>query len=220
MSPCFDIKQLIVQSVEQRHIVLTIPWITEYLAMLDLITLKLPYYISVNKMLFHLYKNYNQFEKNCSCNTLLVKFSLGWLFELPHFPDSEFFTYLYATDDFQINLENSDNAAQFLDNLKIVDQHILYTFCPYLEEIKKLLLTDATNNNTTVKHITPVTTILSGDEVTKRKAEVSVKKIEIGNFFFKKLSVNIAVVKFSATVRRSIFQRTTSICQKDRGVCE
>lgn len=147
--------------------------------MLDFVTLKMSYYISVHKTLFQLYKKYNSSEKNCSYNTLLVKFSLGWLFELSHFPDLEFFSNLYATEDFLWNLEKNKNV-KFMDDVKIVDQHILYTFCPFLEEIKKLLLTDVTNNNPTVKHITPVSTVQPGDGLTKKKIEVS--EIEIGVF--------------------------------------
>lgn len=174
--PYFDIKQHIAQSVEQRHIIVTIPWVTEYLAMLDFITLKMPYYISVHKILFQVYKQYNKTEKNCSYNTLLVKFSLGWLFELPHFPDLEFFANLYGTDNFQQKFHNINKNNKYIDDLNIVDQHILYTFCPFLEEIKKLLLTDVTNNNATVKHITPVSTIQSGEELTKKKLEVNNRK--------------------------------------------
>lgn len=146
--------------------------------MLDFITLKTPYYISVHKILFQLYKKFINYEKKTSYNILLVKFSLGWLFELPHFPDSEFFTSLYETNNLQESLEKVNKNDKLMDDLKIVDQHILYTFCPFLEEIKKLLLTDVTNNNATVKHITPVSAIHSGKEITQKKLEVSKKIVD------------------------------------------
>lgn len=192
IQPSLDIKQLIINSMEQRHATLTIPWITEYLAMLDFLTLRLSYYNSVHKILFRIYRRYIKSSKKLSYNRSLVRFSLGWLFELPHFPDTEFFSHLSEADNIEMDFENKQNGEKMLDDLELVDQNILYTFCPYLEEIKKLLLTDVSNNNATVKHITPVTTIHSGKEITKRKLEVC-KKIKIssymlfrGNYYFQR----------------------------------
>lgn len=162
--------------MDERHTILTVPWVTEYLAMMDFLTLRLPYYISVFKILFQLYRKDNRSKKNWPYNILLVKFSLGWLFELPHFPDVEFFTYLNETDKLPINFSCSEKKETMLDDLKIVDQNILYTFCPFLDDIRKLLLTDIVNSNATVKHITPVTTIQSGEEIAKKKIEVSEDK--------------------------------------------
>lgn len=150
---------------------MTIPWISDYLAMLDFVTLRLPYYTSVYKLLFMLYKTCNHYMKSGSYNNSLVKFSLGWLFELPNFPDTEFYTNLNEMD-IPLEIKNSNNKR--LDDLQMVDQHILYTFCPFLEEIKKLLLSDVSSNNTTVKHITPVTTLQSAEQITKKKLEVKV----------------------------------------------
>lgn len=167
-------KQLIISAIEQHHAILTIPWLTEYLAMLDFSTLRLSYYISVYKVLFQLYRTYNQDIKHDSYNNALIRFSLGWLFELPHFPDSEFFTYLSETEITMTNFKKKANKVRTLDDLEIVDQNMLYIFCPYLEEIKKLL-TDVSNSQTKVKHITPVTAIQSGQEISRRKMEVSLK---------------------------------------------
>lgn len=159
--------------MEEHHVVLTIPWITEYLAMLDFLTLRLSYYMSVHKILFQLYKNYNHYGKHSSYTISLVKFSLGWLFELSHFPDTDFFNEMCKTANIDTHFTKKKVKEKMLDDLEIVDQNILYMFCPYLEEIKKLLLTDVSNNHVTVKHITPVTTIQSAEEISKKKIEVS-----------------------------------------------
>lgn len=141
--------------------------------MLDFLSLRLPYYISVYKILFNLYRTYYQYERCYFYNVSLVRLSLGWLFELPHFPDMEFFAHLNETESFQNSSENKEREKKALDDLQIVDENLLYTFCPYLEEIKKVLLTDAVNSQATVKHITPVTAIQYGQEIAKKKIEVS-----------------------------------------------
>lgn len=141
--------------------------------MFDYVTIRLPYYEAVHKILFGLYRDCNQCSKNFTYNGCLVKFSLGWLFELPHFPYSDFFSYLSCHKTAN-DLANLLGTAKDLDHIAIIDQNILYMFCPYLDEIKQLLLTDVSSNASSAKHITPVTTIQSVEDVTKKKLVVRV----------------------------------------------
>ncbi|KAJ8939318.1 hypothetical protein NQ314_011176 [Rhamnusium bicolor] len=183
-APCFNMEQLLVDSLKQNNAILTVPWVTDYLSMLDYVTLRLSYNISIYKILFDLYKNYEtSFEtSNYNYNISLVRFCLGWLFELPHFPDSEYFNFCTSTNsvDFkQIGRQKGQKTktkckeikSKALDELNIVDQNILYICCPYLEEIKRLLSSNALNTNVTVKHITPVTAVQSSNEITKKRIE-------------------------------------------------
>lgn len=140
--------------------------------MLDFITLRLPYYSSVLEILFKLYRTYRNPLHKYDYNGSLVRFSLGWLFELPHFPDSEFYNF-FLSESSTVQYYKKSHDKSSLDSLIIIDQNILYTFCPYLERIKKILMTTSLNNTVTVKHITPVTAIHSSEKITKKRIEVS-----------------------------------------------
>ncbi|XP_060532788.1 codanin-1 isoform X3 [Cylas formicarius] len=156
--PPLDVKSLLNASIRSKTTILTIPWLVKYLAMLDYVTLRLPYYVSVNEILVQLYRN---------ARAPLLVFCLGWLFELPHFPDGEYFSIHF--EGVQCPTEQFSEADSYLDDLEIVGQNVLYLCCPYLDEIKKLLCADSSGNKVSVKHITPVSEVeTSGDAVRKK----------------------------------------------------
>ncbi|CAG9815027.1 unnamed protein product [Phaedon cochleariae] len=159
--PSFDLTQCLATSVKQNTVVLTVPWTVEYLAMLDHVTLRLPCYVSVHRALFHLHRCYEGAEYNVA----LVRFSLGWLFELPHFPDGEYFDFQRRDDLVGMGRVGS------LDFTDVVDGNILYDCCPFLTKIKELLASSSVQNTVTVKHITPVTTSDSAESLLKRRSE-------------------------------------------------
>lgn len=68
-------------------------------------------------------------------------------------------------------MEKKCPNAKYLDGIKIVDQKILYSCCPYLEEIKKLLISNV-SNGITVKHITPLSTTDTSNEIEENKLKV------------------------------------------------
>ncbi|CAH1977785.1 unnamed protein product [Acanthoscelides obtectus] len=165
--PSLDIKCILEKSVQQNYRVLTIPWITKYLSMLDYVTLRLPYYMSCYRILFSIYKDAFKKKGDFDYNSILMKSCLGWLFELPQFPDLEYFHFCVSNYENQ----NSQHGSSGVDDINIIDQDILYAFCPYLDEIKKLLTSTSSKSNVTVKHITPVTAVQSFEQVHKKKFE-------------------------------------------------
>ncbi|VEN48881.1 unnamed protein product [Callosobruchus maculatus] len=165
--PPLDVKSILEKSVQQSCIILTIPWISKYLSMLDYVTLRLPYYMSCYRILFSIYRGVFKKKKGFDYNSVLIKSCLGWLFELPQFPDSE---YLHFCVDCKSDIEQPQNCSG-IDDINIVDQDILYAFCPYLDEIKKLLTSTSSKSSVTIKHITPVTAVRSFEQVNKKKFE-------------------------------------------------
>lgn len=161
--PNFDVKTLLENSIRRKSVIVCVPWLIKYLSMLDTVTLKLPYYIQVHSSLFWIYRN---FDWGPDPNIYLIKFCLGWLFELPHIPDHNYLHFCTET----LPSEQSTSKT-FIDQLEIVDQDILYFCCPYLDEIKKLLSATFTNHSISIKHITPVTAHQSPDEVARKKLE-------------------------------------------------
>lgn len=93
---------------------------------------------------------------------MLIKLCLGWLFELPNVPGSLYYNFEEPGERFTLN------------ELRLVDQNVLIVCCPYLKEIKKVLLSNAASNEgVTVKHITPLTAVQSPAKIAKKRLEVS-----------------------------------------------
>lgn len=162
LQPNFDLVSILSNAITKKSLVLTIPWITKYLSMLDNVTLRLPYYNTVFKQLFNVYRNVEITENNLE-GVMLIKLCLGWLFELPNVPGNLYYNY-----------EECCYERLFINELRLVDQNVLMVCCPYLKEIKKLLLLNAAGNEgVTVKHITPLTAVQSPARIAKKRLEVS-----------------------------------------------
>lgn len=92
-----DIKDILRKSIINQKLIITLPWIVQYIAMLDSVTLNLNYYREVFQMLYELYMmtiNYGNAPKLIMRPTSLfiVRSCLGWLFEQPQVPN-EYYNY-------------------------------------------------------------------------------------------------------------------------------
>lgn len=156
--------QLLSNAITKKTLVLTIPWLTKYLSMLDYVTLRLPYFLKLFKQLFCIYRTVEMRENNLD-SVMLIKFCLGWLFELPNVPGSLYYNF------------EEPSEKLILNELCLVDQNVLMVCCPYLKEIKKILFANAVGNvGATVKHITPLTAVQS-------PAKIARKRLEVKNFY-------------------------------------
>lgn len=171
-----DVKNVILNSIRESNLILSIPWVTEYLAMLDYVTVRLPYFTEVYELLFSLYASSFLLEQSVDKSSLiLIKFCLGWLFELPNFPSDQYFAWISKPLSRPLKFENSKRGQEIkLDHLDLIDQVVLFACCPYLEEIKKLLQMNNTRSGITVKHITPLTAAESYFEVTEKRLKVRI----------------------------------------------
>lgn len=203
------------------------------MAMLDYVTLRLETYKEVIYLLFEIYHFYGNEEKIYKSTNYFLKLCLGWLFELTNFPEVLYYTWLtdacLSSHEFKLKsdteTQNKDKIL-FLDEVDIVTQSVLNICCPYLQEIKKLLLSDATHNNNsnaTIKHIKPLTTVRSSNDVTSKRVQVSILIqlliFAITFFFFLKNQLeeaffNIQPVSIRKTVD-FISERVASACVKE-----
>ncbi|XP_030754792.1 codanin-1 [Sitophilus oryzae] len=176
-NPLLDVKSMLRKAISEKKLVLLIPWLTKYLSMLDQVSLRLPYYAALHQMLFELYLK-SHFDRGNSYSIAIMKFCLGWLFELPHFPDSDYFSFcskqVFTKTEFDSEILMRSNGHEpkedtNLDSLKLVNESVLYVCCPYLEEIRKLL--SSSGGKVSVKYITPVTAVESNSELLKKKLE-------------------------------------------------
>ncbi|KFM06378.1 Codanin-1, partial [Aptenodytes forsteri] len=179
--PVLDVLKLLRQSIRDQRSILTIPWIVEYLSLVDYIAPFLDYYRKVFCLLLQVYRlTVLSEEKEMSfLNKLLILAVLGWLFQVPSVPEELFFT----TDVRQEGLMmDTVTSAQALDSVPLVDQQLLYTCCPYLGELRKLLASfvagSGAKNGGFIRKITPTAaeSLAPKASVTQRKLQVELEQ--------------------------------------------
>ncbi|CAL8303763.1 unnamed protein product, partial [Boreogadus saida] len=136
--PVLDVCGLLRRCVGRGRAVLTLPWMVEFLSMLDFTGPLLPCYRGALGSLLLLYRGLvlGRGGEVCYLNKLLMVATLGWLFQIPVIPEDIFFT-----SDFTdvARLEDPPTGVQGLDCLPLVDQQLLYVCCPFLGEFRKIL---------------------------------------------------------------------------------
>uniref|UniRef100_A0A673CJC6 Codanin-1 C-terminal domain-containing protein n=1 Tax=Sphaeramia orbicularis TaxID=375764 RepID=A0A673CJC6_9TELE len=136
--PVLDVCAVLKNSVRRRRTILTIPWLVEFLSMLDFIGPLLLCYRTALGTLLLLYRRMilGRCGEMCYLNKLLMVSVLGWLFQIPVIPEDIFFTSEFTE---VAQLEDSCTSTTGLDCIPLVDQQLLYTCCPFLGEFRKLL---------------------------------------------------------------------------------
>ncbi|KAM9842817.1 codanin-1 [Aulostomus maculatus] len=136
--PVLDVCAVLRNSMRRKRTILTVPWLVEFLSMLDFVgPLLLCYRVALGTLLL-LYRRMllGRCGETCYLNKLLMVSVLGWLFQIPVIPEDIFFTGEFTE---VATLEESDIGAAGLDSIPLVDQQLLYTCCPFLGEFRKLL---------------------------------------------------------------------------------
>ncbi|KAL6105341.1 cdan1 [Pungitius sinensis] len=136
--PVLDVCAVLSNSMKRRRTILTVPWLVEFLSMMDFVgPLLLCYRTALGKLLL-LYRRMllGRCGEMCYLNKLLTVSVLGWLFQIPVIPEDIFFTNEFTE---VAKLEDSTTSAAGLDCIPLVDQQLLYTCCPFLGEFRKLL---------------------------------------------------------------------------------
>ncbi|XP_068437178.1 codanin-1 [Clinocottus analis] len=157
-APVLDVCAVLSNSMKRRRTVLTVPWLVEFLSMMDFIgPLLLCYRTALGKLLL-LYRRMllGRCGEMCYLNKLLMVSVLGWLFQIPVIPEDIFFTNEFTE---VAKLDDSATSAAGLDGILLVDQQLLYTCCPFLGEFRKLLAAfvsgSAAKSGGIIRKITP-----------------------------------------------------------------
>ncbi|GAB6020614.1 codanin 1 [Chamberlinius hualienensis] len=163
--PLFDVRGFLNSAIKSNTVVLAIPWLVDFLSMMDYFAPRIPYYNDVLRSCFGVYKFFMCIEdhNNNSYSKLLFRLILEWLFQVIRSAcdesacDSIMNTSL---ETFDTNAKN--NFGINSGHLKFVDERVLYLCCPFLLEFKYILL--EFNNgvgckSSSIRKITPVSTI-------------------------------------------------------------
>ncbi|KAK5857706.1 hypothetical protein PBY51_010933 [Eleginops maclovinus] len=173
-----DVCAVLSNSMKRRRTILTVPWLVEFLSMLDFIGPRLLCYRTALGKLLLLYRKMllGRCGEMCYLNKLLMVSVLGWLFQIPVIPEDIFFTNEFTE---VAKLEDGITSATGLDCIPLVDQQLLYTCCPFLGEFRKLLAAfvsgSAARSGGIIRKITPT----SADPKDMPTANRSQQKLQV-----------------------------------------
>ncbi|TSN67084.1 Codanin-1 [Bagarius yarrelli] len=180
-APALDVSAVLKSCVRRKRTVLTVPWLVEFLSMLDYTGPFLTCYKTALGLLLQIYRRMRlgQVEEHYYLNQMLLVAVLGWLFQIPVIPDDLFFSInMQEVED----LENHA-SSQGLDNLPLVDQQLLFTCCPYLAEFRKLLAAfvsgSASKTGGLIRKITPTSAEPRGPSINRSQQKLQALQIFI-----------------------------------------
>ncbi|XP_074985782.1 codanin-1 isoform X3 [Caretta caretta] len=179
--PVLDILKLLRRSILNRRTILTIPWVVEFLSLVDHFAPFLDYYGRVFSLLLQLYRCQvlSEDKEMSFLNKLLILAVLGWLFQVPSVPEELFFTSEVRQEGL---MRDTMTSAQALDSVPLVDQQLLYTCCPFLGELRKLLASfvagSGAKNGGFIRKITPTAaeSLAPKPSITQQKLQVELEQ--------------------------------------------
>lgn len=157
------------RALDGRKLLVTIPWLVEYLAMLDFITIRLDYYRELFRMLYTIYLRVNVVDgHNGLCvmpqSKFIIRTCLGWLFEHPAIPEDYYTFNMRATigaafvDD---ENEDEDMRMNCVGNDAELNSHLeslIHSACPFLADFRVAMMpqriTKAVSRTGRYRHIT------------------------------------------------------------------
>lgn len=109
---------------------------------------------------------------------IFLKLTLGWLFDLPHFPHESFYE---KFSEFKM-ADASVASVENIDSLDVIDESIIFESCPFLKDVNVLLVTSKPSQDakeaSSFRHITPVTMTLNPeDRIKNKEKEIQVRNI-------------------------------------------
>lgn len=133
--PPIDLEKRLKSSLTTNKILITIPWLVEYLINLDSVTLRLPSYESVIRILLSVNGN---LKGQFSASAYFLRLSLGRLFQSECFPRNFFYEFLNVDCDL---LEREI----LTDEVGDIAEEAFYECVPSLSALKKILSSGQTS---------------------------------------------------------------------------
>eukprot|EP00058_Branchiostoma_floridae_P011289 XP_002596777.1 hypothetical protein BRAFLDRAFT_73707 [Branchiostoma floridae] len=173
-----DIMKHLQDSLRQGRTILTLPWVVEYLSMMDPMAPKLDSYKEILSILLHIHRSIHHSPASyLSTSQLLVLLMLGWLFQVPAIL-TNMITLHPDADELVVPNFNRNNCIS-LDSIQVVDQQLLYTCCPYLGELRAVLMeydSGISSKGGSFRKITPLSFNQEPKEVSKQQIQLQLEE--------------------------------------------
>ena len=134
-TPGLDVAQCVQLAGEKGRLVLTLPWVIEFLSQLDQVAPSIPYYNSLYLKLAIMYQSRLSplAPSCCPLTAYFLSLYLGWLFEGKTFPREVLILAQVSSAPQQIVDE------EHLDQLEVVTLGLVMQCCPWVGEVKTVL---------------------------------------------------------------------------------
>ncbi|GAB0089283.1 Protein disks lost [Sergentomyia squamirostris] len=190
--PQFDILRILQSAKEENKLMITIPWLVEYLSMLDHVALQLDYYRKVMDLLYSLHVDLGVGRVPMTPTCLLVlRLCLGWLFDRPNIPADGYYDFrrrqgkLLPTKPSSKKRKNGkrENERSFMKNMNPTLESLLNVACPFLGDFRlSVMPTRATKAVSRTGRYRHITTKVTTESSTKKSTEHDNQKILIDAF--------------------------------------
>ncbi|CAL1277019.1 unnamed protein product [Larinioides sclopetarius] len=148
-----DLPNLLRKAISNNHVILTVPWVVEYLSLMDPQAVHLEYIQESLKILIDIYK-WNCLPVNGTYSILFLHIIIGWLLDILQYPKKHQMLLQ------PISIQYPETSNRGLDTVAVIDKQLIHSCCPYLIEFKVLVfnfLNDVKYKRETRK-ITPLST--------------------------------------------------------------
>ncbi|XP_064458723.1 codanin-1-like [Ornithodoros turicata] len=140
-----SIATMLTTSAKRRRLVFTLSWVVDYLSMMDQVAKTLDSYKEVLSLLYCIYTSPE--VRKVTGTSFYVRVTLGWLFDIINVQPS-----IFSSSSSCIDV-GPDVAEE------LIDQQLIHTSCPYLSELRGLLVRYSAGNRargSEVRKITPI----------------------------------------------------------------
>lgn len=130
--PTIDVRELLRKSLTEQKLVVTLPWIVQFLAMLDAVSLRSEYYRQVFQLLYELYMMTTDVGREQPrlamrpTSLFIVRSCLGWLFDQPNAPN-DYFDYRQSRKPIAI-APTASSALELIAAQILVPKHMAHFF--------------------------------------------------------------------------------------------
>lgn len=128
-----DIKEILRKSIINHKLIVTLPWVVQFISMLDSVSLRSDYYRDVFDICYELYVMTAEFENNSllsmrQTSVFIIRSCLGWLFDQSNVPN-EYYSYRQNRKKLkEIMQANSSMGSMELTSVEIFVPKELSTF--------------------------------------------------------------------------------------------
>lgn len=206
--PPLDVKSVLLKSLVEKKVVITVPWIVQYLSMLDYVTLRLDYYRDLFCVLFELYIICN--DLNISSTTkFILRTCLGWLFDHPNVP-AEYYDYRQNRQPLALVSSNVVEVKSKVEVINPLMESIIVAACPFLCDLRvSIMPLWRKRQPSRTGHYRHITTRFTGEPVLTKKSTPADNQTKLLEAFLQSQSLSMRkIIEFG-------IERVTSAAIKD-----